>query len=190
MLELVIDRILTQVWDNIDLWRWTAMILIVEISCILARKDLLSRWIFEERYHDHDLSKFKESDLIMDEKLFKEYISVLHHSNAMDLPVGHKIDEWCDFIDRSENKYLMTRIRIKAEEFYRTLIDLNQFVIKHFFTRQKGSLSRVVLYPDLDHTQEERLRYEKHEKELQSLLQTALAAHKEYRSTVKNSLCT
>jgi len=188
VLDLVMDRILTQVWDNTALWRWLALILIAEFIAIFTRKDLFKRWIFQDRFYAHDLSKFKESDSIMDEKFFKEYISTLHHSNAMDLSVGHKIDDWCEFIRRSENEYLMPDIRFKAEAFYRSLVDLSQYVVKHFFTRQKGSLDRVFLYPDLDHTNEERLRYAKHEKELQILLQKALSMHKEYRSAVKNSL--
>jgi hypothetical protein len=186
--DIIIEKFLARVWDNTGFWRWTALVVISELIAILAGRDLLSQWIFQSRYYAHDLNKFKESNQIMDEQVFMSYISTLYHSNSMYLSVGVKIDDWCAFISRKENEYLTRKIRLKVDAFYRILTDIGSFTAKHFFTPTRGNIDRVSLYPDPKTTSEERQRYENYEKELQRLIQKALAIYADYRGEVKKSL--
>lgn len=187
-LDIAIEKVVDSIWDNIVLWRSISLILILEVTAILTRRDLLFQWLFQSRYREHDLGKFADSNKIMDEQVFMGYIETLYHAKTLYMSVNDRIDDWSSFVSRKENEYLTRSIRKKVDLLLHTILDIGSFTSKHFFTPTRGNPDRVSLYPDPKKTQEERARYEKYEKELDELVRKASCAYREYRGAVKNCL--
>jgi hypothetical protein len=183
-IDIYFGKLIDAVWGNIWVWRTISLITLSEIGAILFRKDLLSRWIFQTRYHAHDLMVFQKFDKKLPELILKDYLEKIKGSHSLIIDTDQLVADYLQMAGLQENEYLILEIRAKAVVHFCALGKLSEFIMTHFFSDNGVTSS---LYPDMRKSADI-VKYDKYARELELLTVEAYKRYADFRSEIKQRL--
>ena len=170
-----------QIWKNINIWRYIVALLILQSFFCKKNMRFLNR---NERKIEKDKSVFVNSDLIITETFFKEFLIELSINETFHKSKYEKIKDFCNYFEQKENNYSNNLLKELAQDFCVTLADLLKFLDEHFFEIHIPEVYR--LYPDLKHDQN--FNYSSFQEQLYRLCKKAEHSYSDYLLTLKAKL--
>ena len=134
-----------------------------------------------DREREHDLGIFNKLNAIADEPKIDDILNGAIFTSHLTLDEIHVIEELLDSLVRIENRYLDSKIQLKAEVLEFEMTRLLSLVRQTFFTVPLGHLK---FYPDPIDPQV----YDEERSKLIDSIDQAWDSYKNYRSTVKERL--
>ena len=151
-----------------------------------------SRAASQAQAREHDVALFRKGDTTVNESFLDNLLNSTLYNHWCDLPDIRAVGHFCTDFRREENQFLDKKVAEAADEAIRALGEVRSFVGKHFFTSHMPNDSdRLFLHHELRESPDEaqRDRYWKVlVPELNTLIDAAWEAFKNYRATAKRRL--
>lgn len=170
------------IWNNAEVWRYISML---SILLLISYKKKIRFFNTNEEKIEHDRSVFINSDLIMTENFFKEFLIELSINETYQETRYQKVKDFCNYFKYGENQYLNRLVKTSADDFCDYIPDtLFEFLDEHFFEIETEGVYK--LYPDLIHDPE--FNYGAFQEQLCKMCKQAEILYSEYRLAVKAKL--
>jgi hypothetical protein len=169
------------IWNNADVWRFISMFSILLLIFYKKRIRFLNT---KEEKIAQDKSIFVNSDLIVSEDFFKEFLIELSINESFSKSKYERIKDFCAYFELRENKYIISSLKDSAQNLCKYLDDLIKFLDDNFEeTHVKGLFK---LSPKLKESTD--FVYTDFQEELYKLCRHAESLYGDYRLNVKAKL--
>ena len=143
----------------------------------------------------HDERLFRESDLIVAERLLRDFLDQLQTDDSYFLSITRKIDKFRSFFAEAGNQFINEELSKQLRTLLEKIDALLLFLAQHFFVFPESQPYpddlRLCLYPNLNadregpSTSETMAKYVAFQEQLDHLAKAVRAAYRDYRSVVK-----
>lgn len=145
--------------------------------------------------YSHDERLFRESDLIVAERLLRNFLDQLQTDDSYFLSITQKIDKFRSFFAEAGNQFINEELSKQLRTLVEKIDALLLFLAQHFFVFPRSQPDpddlRLCLYPNLNadregpSTSETMAKYVAFQEQLDDLAKAVRDAYRDYRSVVK-----
>lgn len=188
---------LDSIWNSIEFWRSSALILLLFIGLIWSFREKLTFIFMNPGRLEHDKKIFIQADQILPEKHILIMIRELNNSHSYFRESIDSPYKFLNFFNETSNQFIDKRLKLKLEEFADGLDILLSFMGTNFWEYppgQKRDNPIHCLYPDLnidrggEINEKKQKQYADYAIELRRLTQNVEASYKSYRTHIQKEM--
>jgi len=182
------EKAAAPLWDSIQFWRISTLILITcAVAAWFLRKRII-RWLTRDKILAHDRKQFQKVDEILPELFTYEVLASIEGTAGVARDDSDRLHQFWLFFSLEQNQFQIRELRKASTLAAKDMEELSVFIARHFFSTNNVDYYR--LYPNLadEGSREEHAKFAHFCDLLNERTEKARISYRAYRRAVKTKL--